>query len=60
MKGQTRFLSEELFAVWRKLRNFGPACAEIPACLCGSPWVGGGSSAHKSIEASPQLLFVRI
>lgn len=41
------------------MRNFGPACAEIPACLCGSPWVGGGSSARKSIGASPRLLFIR-
>lgn len=53
MKGQTRFLSEEPFAVWRKLRNFGPTHAEIPAWLCGSLWIGGGSSARKSVEASP-------
>lgn len=40
MKGQTIFLSKELFAVWRKLRNFGPVHTEIPAWLCGSFGLG--------------------
>lgn len=40
MKGQTRFLSVELFAVRRKLRNFGPVHAEIPPWLCGSFGLG--------------------
>ena len=30
-------------AVWRKLRNFGPAHTEIPAWLCGS--CGSGEAA---------------
>lgn len=39
MKGQTRFLSEELF-VWRKLRNFGLVHAEF-LLGCVGAWAQG-------------------
>lgn len=56
MKGQTRYFSEKLFG-----GNWGIlACAGWNSCLV--VWelqLGGGGSAHKSIEASPGLLFLR-
>lgn len=42
-----------------EIEEFWPVQAEIPAWLCGSFSSGGGSSAVKSLEALPGLLFVR-